>query len=126
MPRVGSYSAPVDEQTIGKRLRELRAKRGLTQAQIGEQLGIDQTLVSSYERGTIRLHGALVAAFAKALRASSDEILCLKDAPNGAFRDRRFIRRLERIETLSQRKKQTLLRMIDLYLDHESPPVGRT
>lgn len=118
MPRVGRYIAPVDEKTIARRLKDLRKRRGKTQAELAATLGIDQTLVSAYERGAVRLHGAIVAAFAKTLRSSADEILGLKDMKqDGLFRDRRFIRRLERIEKLPKRAKQALLKTIDTYLD---------
>jgi hypothetical protein len=74
--------------------------------------------VSEYERGTVRVPGTTVAALAQVFRTSSDEILGLKPLErNGIFRDRRFIRRLERIETLPKRAKQALLKTIDTYLD---------
>ena len=116
MPRVGSYISPVDEKTIARRLKEIRTRRGKTQAELATILGVDQTLVSAYERGAVRLHGAIVAAFAKALRTSADEILGLKDQKDGIFGDRRFIRRLEKIEKLPKRAKQALLKTIDTYL----------
>jgi transcriptional regulator with XRE-family HTH domain len=107
----------VDERTIARRLKELRKRRGKTQAELAAALGIDQTLVSAYERGAVRLHGAIVAAFAKALRTSTDQILGLKELKqDGLFSDRRFIRRLERIEKLPKRAKQALLKTIDTYL----------
>lgn len=117
MPRVGKYVAPVDEKTIGKRLRELRKARGLTQIEVAEKLGIQQALLSAYELGQVRIHGALVAAFASIFKVSADQILGLKEIKgNGAVHDRRFLRRLERIEKLPRRAKQTLLGTIDTYL----------
>jgi len=117
VPRVGKYIAPVDEKTIARRLKDLRKRRGKTQTELAAILGIDQTLVSAYERGAVRLHGAIVAAFAKALRTSTDQLLGLKEAKqDGVFSDRRFIRRLERIEKLPKRSKQALLKTIDTYL----------
>ncbi len=117
MPRRGSYVAPVDEETIGRRLRELRKRRGFTQVELAEKVGIDQTLLSTYERGTVRLHGAMVAALAKALRTSSDELLGLKASKeNGLIKDRRFLRRLEQIDKLPRRKKDALLTTIDAFL----------
>jgi transcriptional regulator with XRE-family HTH domain len=118
VPRLGKYVAPVDEQTIARRLRELRKARGLTQTEIAKQLAIPQTLLSEYERGTVRLHGVMVAALAKALHVAADELLGLKPVKeNGSFQDRRFFRRLQRIEKLPKRAKQTLLKTIDVYLD---------
>lgn len=117
MPRLGKYDAPVDEQTIARRLRELRKRRGLTQVELAGKVGIDQTLLSTYERGTVRIHGAMVAALAKALRTTTDELLGVKESKeNGAIKDRRFLRRLEQIDRLPRRKKDALLTTIDAFL----------
>ena len=40
VPRLGKYDAPVDEQTIARRLRELRKRRGLTQVELAGKVGI--------------------------------------------------------------------------------------
>lgn len=113
------YRTPVDEKTIGRRLRELRNGKGLTQVQLAEAVGVDQTLVSNYERGAVRLHGALVAGFAKALGVSADEVLGLhesKKSNNGDPLDRRFARRLKLVSQLSRRQKDALLTTIDTFL----------
>lgn len=56
---------------------------------------------------------------AKALRVSTDEILLGAKSKNtnkdGKF-DRRFIQRLKKIEQLSKRDKQALLRNLDNFL----------
>lgn len=121
MPRLGRYVAPVDEATIARRLRELRKCRGLTQVELAQKVGIDQTLLSTYERGTVRIHGAMVAALAKALRTTTDELLGLKQSKeNGLIKDRRFLRRLEQIDRLPRRKKDALLTTIDAFLRDET------
>jgi transcriptional regulator with XRE-family HTH domain len=115
--RKNSSVTPVDEKTIGKRLRETRLRLDMTQAQLAEAVGIDQSLISDYERGEVRMHGALVAAFAKALKTSSDELLGLRpNTGNGRVNDRRFLRRLQYIESLSKRQKDALLTTIDNFL----------
>lgn len=117
MPRIGKYMTPVDEKIFGKKIREFRKRRGLTQVEVAEKLGIQQALLSAYELGQVRIHGALIAAFAQLFKVSADEILGLKEPKeNGAFRDRRFIRRLESVEQLPKRAKQTLLGTIDTFL----------
>lgn len=117
MPRRRKTNAPVDEKLIGRRLRELRKRRGKTQVEIAAALGVNQSLVSQYERGETRLHGALVAAYARALRTTSDEILGLeKIEEDGVLKDRRFLRRLQKIDQLSKRRQQALLKSLDMLL----------
>jgi transcriptional regulator with XRE-family HTH domain len=107
----------VSEEQIGKRLQEFRKRQGLTQVELADKLGINQSLVSQYERGALRLHGALVAALAKALKVSADQILGLeKTDSNGLLSDRRFLKRLRKIETLPRRDQQALLKSLDMFL----------
>ena len=108
----------VDEKAIGRRLSEVRKRRGKTQTEVAEALGVDQSLISGYERGAVRPNAPILVGLARFLHVSADELLALKDVKqNGLFSDRRFIRRLERIEKLPKRAKQALLQTIDTYLD---------
>lgn len=121
MVRRKTITTPVDDETIGNRLREFRRRRGLTQEEVADELGLTQSLVSQYERGEIRMVATLIAAFAKLLRVSADEILGLKESKgNGLVVDRRLLRRLQKMDELSRRDKQALLRTIDGFL------VGKT
>jgi transcriptional regulator with XRE-family HTH domain len=118
VPRVRKgIISPVDEKTIGHRLRELRESRGMTQTELAEKLNIKQVLVSAYECGRVRMHGALIAAFAKALDVSADEILTL-DRPrkNALTTDRRVVRLLQEIGGLSRRERDALLKTISNYV----------
>jgi len=122
MPRLGTYNTPVDEKTIARRLREARKRRGITQVELAEKLGIGQVLISQYELGLTRIHGALIAGFAKALGTSADELLGLKAPKNdgSAIDDRRFLRRLAQVNRLPKRKKDALLTTIDAFLAQAS------
>jgi len=127
LPRKAKYLAPVDDATIGTRLRALRQRRGLKQVEVAQKLGVHQTHVPDYERGTVRVHGPVLAALAAILRTSTDEILGVKQMKsNGTPPDRRFIRRLERIDHLPKRAKQALLSTIDTYLDGVEAKKTRT
>jgi len=111
------YVAPVDERTIGQRLKDLRLRRGMTQIELANELGVNQSAISDYEKGVVRVHAALVAALAKILRVSADQILGLEPLKeNGHVKDRRFVRRLEKIARLPKRDRQTLLGTIDAFL----------
>lgn len=118
MPRVRKgFVSPVDEKTIGKRLRDLRESRGMTQTELAERLNIKQALVSAYELGTVRMHGALIAAFAKTLDASADEILGLEKPHRSAVAtDRRLSRLLQEIGGLSRRERDALLKTISNFV----------
>lgn len=119
MPRRSRKIASA-EKTIGTRIAEVRKRQAMTQVQLAAKLGMGQSLLSRYERGTLRLHGALVMEIARALQVSTDEILGLKETKaNGFLADRRFVRRLQQIEGLSKRKKEALLTTIDAFLRGE-------
>jgi transcriptional regulator with XRE-family HTH domain len=118
VPRLRKLAGPTDEQAIAKRLREARIRRGLMQTDLATALGIDQSLISEYERGVVRIHGALLAALARELKVSADELLGLKKPkPNGDVEhDLRLARRLQLIRKLPRRDKQALIRNIDNFL----------
>ena len=111
------YTVPIDEKVIGKRIRELRKRQGMTQAELAAELGINKSAVSDYEKGEVRTHAAMLAGLAKALKASADEMLGLEKAKrNGHVLDRRFLRRVERLHHLSRRDQQALIATIDAFL----------
>ena len=118
LPRRPTYHTPVDDKTVGQRVRQLRKKRGLSQTEVADTLGVHQSLVSEYELGTVRIPAPVLAAFGQMLKTPLDELVGLKPLKeNGLFKDRRFIRRLERVEKLPKRAKDALLKTIDTYLD---------
>jgi transcriptional regulator with XRE-family HTH domain len=119
-------SVPVplpDDKAFGLRLQEIRKRRGLSQVEVARKLGIHQSLISQYERGYLRLHGALLVRLAQVLKTTPDAILAVKQfAPDGesATLDRRFVRRLQRLDKLSPHQKKILLGTIDAFLSKVS------
>jgi len=112
-----------DDKAFGARLKEIRKRRGVTQVDLAQRLGIHQSLISQYESGSVRLHGALIVRFAQALQTTPDEILAISHAPengNGNSHDRRFVRRLQKIDKLSAHQKKILLGTIDAFLSKVS------
>ena len=126
--RKGSKDTPrvvpmPDDQAFGTRLQEIRKRRQLSQAEVGQRLGIHPSLVSQYERGYLRLHGALLVRIAVVLKTTPDEILAVKEmGSNGDERsiDRRFLRRLKKVDKLSAHEKKLLLGTIDAFLSKVS------
>ena len=111
------YVVPVDEKAIGRRIRDLRKRQGMTQIELAAELGINQSAVSDYEKGEVRIHAAMLAGLARVLKSSADEILGLEKAKGkGHAPDRRFLRRIERLHQLSRRDQQAILGTIDAFL----------
>lgn len=65
------YAAPMREETlrvIGQRIREARKKAGLNQAELGERVGVVQSVVSDWERGVLESWRDHIEALTRALR----------------------------------------------------------
>lgn len=67
----------------GRRLRELRTERGLSQAALANLLGVTQITVSRYERETLDLGTETIIALCRIFSVSSDFLLGLEDDAGG-------------------------------------------
>lgn len=109
-------------ETIGERLARLRKSRGLTQGDLADMLGVTQPLVSSYERGELRLHGETIIQLTRILRVTADELLGLarsaEEPPNAWVR--RLAKKAREIERLPKRDQDALMRTIDAYVSKAS------
>ena len=61
-----------DRQTLGQRIRELRVRRGWSQQQLAERVGVRQKQISSYERNVNTPSGEIFIALADAFDISLD------------------------------------------------------
>ncbi len=106
-------------ESFGDRLARLRKERGFTQVELAEKIGIIQALISDYERGKLRPYADVVVRFALVLGVTTDELLGLERArPVASARNpnRRFLRRLDSVDSLPKRDQDALLRTIDAFL----------
>ena len=103
---------------IGARLAQLRKEKGITQGELAKLLAISQPMVSDYERGELRLHGELILHLTQILGVSADELLGREEAPKrkGSIKNRRLLRQVQALDTLSKRDQQALLRTIEAFL----------
>ncbi|MBP9825310.1 MAG: helix-turn-helix transcriptional regulator [Thermoanaerobaculia bacterium] len=119
-PDASTPTIPVpDELSFGRHLQQLRKRRGLSQVELALRLGIHQSLISQYERGYLRLHGGLIVRLAAALDVTPDALLSaqeLESSRPAPTTDRRFLRRLQKIDRLSAHDKKLLLGTIDAFL----------
>jgi transcriptional regulator with XRE-family HTH domain len=121
LPRPAKHTV-FSKKEVGGRIRTLRQARGLTQVDLAETLEITQSNLSAIERGARGLTVHQVVKLARALRATTDEILspaktkAIGKGDQDALKDRRFLRRLQKVDQLPERDQQALLRTLDAFL----------
>ena len=97
-PRRNSGMAKRDVQSrFGRRVRELRKQKGLTQEQLAEAIGRSVDTVSNIERGSSLTRISTVAAIADVLGVSMSGMFESADDQLMAERDRSKARRLARL-----------------------------
>ena len=118
MPRKKKTPPP---EEFGARLARLRKARGFSQAELGELVGVSQRMMTYYEREAEKPPAQVLPKLAEVLQVSVDELLGLKPVKDGANpRNSRLWRKLQKIEKLSKRDQQALLRTIDAFLRNAS------
>ena len=65
----------IDYTIIGKRIKELRKSKGLTQAQLAEMSGVEPSNISHIERAATKLSLPTLISIANALESSLDELV---------------------------------------------------
>lgn len=99
----------------GKRLAQMRKRRGLTQVELGKSLNISQRMVAYYENDAKKIPTQLLPKLAKILGVSLEELLGGGEVPivEAPKADKRLLKQLEKLEKLSVRDRRMVLRMID-------------
>lgn len=69
----------------GKRIKETRKSRGLTQIELARKADIGYSTVQQYENGTRTPSIHLLSAIAEALAVSPEYLLCKTDIENKSF-----------------------------------------
>jgi len=105
MPTESQWSSRITEE-VGKRLAEHRKKRGLSQAALGEMLGLEKESVSRIESGKIAPSLSRLAEFCDALDLSFEELL-MEVSPHPSDAAKTLIASLE---GLSPRQRDIVLR----------------
>jgi transcriptional regulator with XRE-family HTH domain len=119
MPRKSKLTLPpldLGDDTLGQRIAKFRKKKGLTQVELAEQMGLIQSLVSDYERDVIRPHPEMLARLALALEVSTDQLIGLQKSTKGDEPDLKMVRRLKKIQQLPPSQQKTLLKTIDTFI----------
>jgi transcriptional regulator with XRE-family HTH domain len=98
--------------SFGKKLRECRDTKNLSQSQLAEEVGVHQNVISRYERGDITPSIDVVSKIADALEVSVDYLI----GKTNLLLDKEAVDRLVRISELNEDNKTFILNMIDMAL----------
>lgn len=73
---------------VGSKIRNFRKKKGITQKELGEKIGVKHNTISSYENGTNAPQQNMLFLIAKALDKKVDDFFPTTDSEKGKFLDR--------------------------------------
>lgn len=109
------------QESFGARLAALRKAAGYTQAELGAELDVSQRMIAFYESPESNPPATMLAAMAKALRISVDELVGATPATKRAAKpaNSRLQRRLNLIDKLGAKEKRQILQFLDTFLERE-------
>lgn len=105
----------VDFHLIGKRIKQARKAKGLTQEQLAEQLDVSVGYVSQIERGITKPNLEMLSAVCDQLGCALDVLLtgCSTNQP-AYLSDELY----EKCRALSEKEKRKALQIIDILFDN--------
>lgn len=101
--------------TLGKKLRTLRAEKGLSQAALGEISGVNSKLLSKYENERIAPTADTLRKIAQALQISADYLI-FENAPKSGIsqlNDLELFEKFQEVENMSIENRTMIKNMID-------------
>ena len=118
--RERSQTIELGNPEFGARLAKLRKAAGLSQAELAEQLGVTQPLISRYEKGERRMFEDLLALTATALGVTPNELFGIQsispiETEKAKF-SKRLVVRMKQIESLPKRAQDHVMGMLDMAL----------
>jgi len=103
---------------FAQRLRELRKQKNLSQAELGEVVGLHYTHIGRYEREVSRPSADTLKRIADALGVSGDYLMegSLDDAARARLEDRDLVRMFQEVETLPEEDRVVVKKLLDAFL----------
>jgi transcriptional regulator with XRE-family HTH domain len=113
------------KETLGDRIRRHRLAKGLTQAQLGERIGVSQRVVAYYEGKGSSPSPDILVKIADALDVSADARLGRKKGSARAGErepavDVRRLRHLKRLDELPLHDRKAIFKIIDALADRNA------
>jgi len=118
MPRGRPSTKPRSD--FGQRLTDARQKAGLSQAELGERLGMTQRAIAHWERRRVSLYPEQIETLCSALKIPAEELLGF----NGKTRSKpgpksKLQKQVEEIDRLPRKRQQFVAEVLDKLLTAE-------
>lgn len=118
-PRKGAKYNTNHSYEFGRRLSEIRRKKGLSQPELAQRMGTTKRMVSHWEREVEKPYAELIQKLAQALDVPEAVFLKAKAAEQVAEVPsviRSLKQRLPKLSTLSRKDQENLVGVIDGFL----------
>ena len=102
----------IDFNVLGKRLKEARKKKGLTQEQLVEKLGVSIAYLSKVETGKIHINLERLSQICSLLDVTEGEILNGVSSKSDKYLDSEFNDILKRCSTKQQKLAYKIIQSI--------------
>lgn len=103
-------------EKVGKRVKEVRKKSGLTQEDLAEKVGVSATYISSIERGLSFPRGEVLVGILNALNVSSDVVFC--DVVGASMKQKSCLL-YDMIQRLPSREQVKILEVVELLVSQK-------
>lgn len=115
---------------VGQNIAAQRKKKGLSQKELAQKIGIAQALLSHYETGRLNIPVEIVIQISISLKVHADILLGTGSGSSPSSDDdapsRRILQRLKLIERLPSFDQKSLLKTIDNALKGAGLPADDT
>lgn len=99
---------------FGYQLMAYRKKRGMTQAELANAVGVSQRVISYYENESQHPPSTILVKLAETLSVSTDVLLCIEEAREELMKhDTALARKFIEAENLPASDRKTIIQVVD-------------
>jgi len=111
---------PTKEATdFGKRVAAARQKRGLTQRELAEHIGVSLRMMEYYERRADNVKSDVIKALAHVLNVSTDELLGVNTPKSKPGPKSKLRKQIDKVEQLPRSRQLFVAQVLDQLLTAE-------
>lgn len=101
-----------------KRLRDARLQKGLSQSQLGLEVGVHYTQIGRYESKGVKPAGDVLSKIATALGVTSDFLISgtANDMADATLSDKELLQQFKKAEQLPRDKKNILIEFVEAFI----------